>query len=102
MVCVVLWGPPSAATWHELAGQGKLQGKLLALLCTECSLVQGLTRPLMVQEVVDCVVAQVSAIAAPGSRLCLDLIPRGLLEGRVKPTRGFTNGRDVRPLLQWC
>ena len=49
------------------------------------------------QEVVDCVVGQISAIAAPGSRLCLDLIPRGLLEGRVKPTRGFTNGRDVRP-----
>lgn len=49
------------------------------------------------QDVVNCVVGQISAIAAPGSRLCLDLIPRGLLEGRVKPTRGFTNGRDVRP-----
>ncbi|KAK9836338.1 hypothetical protein WJX81_006667 [Elliptochloris bilobata] len=47
------------------------------------------------QAVVDCVVAQVSEIAAPGSRLCLDLIPRGLLEGRVRPSRGFVNGRDA-------
>lgn len=44
----------------------------------------------------DRVVAQISAVAAPGSRLCLDTIPRDLIEGRVKPSRGFINGRDVR------
>ncbi len=44
----------------------------------------------------DSVVAQISAIAAPGSRLCLDTIPRDLIEGRAKPSRGFINGRDVR------
>lgn len=46
----------------------------------------------------DSVVAQISAIAAPGSRLCLDTIPRDLIEGRAKPSRGFINGRDVRCL----
>jgi len=47
--------------------------------------------------VVDSVVAQISAVAASGSRLCLDAVPRDMLDGRVKPNRGWINGRDVRP-----
>ncbi len=44
----------------------------------------------------DSVVAQISGVAARGSRLCLDAVPLGLVEGRVKPRRGWINGRDVR------
>jgi hypothetical protein len=48
------------------------------------------------QAAVDSVVAQISGVAARGSRLCLDAVPLGLVEGRVKPRRGWINGRDVR------
>jgi len=48
------------------------------------------------QAAVDSVVAQISGVAAAGSRLCLDAVPLGLVEGRIKPRRGWINGRDVR------
>ena len=75
---------------------GQLHHRCLGLgltLTLPCLIVQVCAR----QAVVDSVVAQISAVAASGSRLCLDAVPRDMLDGRVKPNRGWINGRDVRP-----
>ena len=48
------------------------------------------------QEAVDNLLAQVSQLAAPGSRLCFDALHRDHMDGRVK-MRGYTNGANVSP-----
>ena len=48
------------------------------------------------QEAVDNLLAQVSQLAAPGSRLCFDALHRDHMDGRVK-MRGYTNGARVSP-----
>ena len=48
------------------------------------------------QEAVDNLLAQVSQLAAPRSRLCFDALHRDHMDGRVK-MRGYTNGARVRP-----
>ena len=42
----------------------------------------------------DNLLAQVSQLAAPGSRLCFDALHRNYMDGRVK-MRGYTNGARV-------
>ena len=51
-------------------------------------------RPACAQEAVDNLLAQVSQLAAPGSRLCFDALHRDHMDGRVK-MRGYTNGAKV-------
>ncbi|CAK0732255.1 hypothetical protein CVIRNUC_000105 [Coccomyxa viridis] len=46
------------------------------------------------QEAVDNLLAQVSQLAAPGSRLCFDALHRDHMDGRVK-MRGYTNGANA-------
>ena len=53
------------------------------------------------QEAVDNLLAQVSQLAAPGSRLCFDALHRDHMDGRVK-MRGYTNGARVGHLLPLC
>lgn len=50
------------------------------------------------QEAVDGLIRQVSELAAPGSRICMDMIDRAYLDGTVK-NRGFSCGSKVCFLL---
>ena len=47
------------------------------------------------QEAVDGLMRQISALAAPGSRICFDALHRDHMDGRVR-NRGFSCGVEVR------
>ena len=49
-----------------------------------------------VQNAVDGLVKQISALAGPGSRLCFDALHRAYMDGRVR-YRGYSCGSVVRP-----
>ena len=50
--------------------------------------------PCNLQEKREGLLAQLSALAAPGSRLCFDALHADYVDGRSK-CRGFTNGSEV-------
>lgn len=53
------------------------------------------------QGAVDGLMKQISALAAPGSRICFDALHRDHMDGRVR-NRGFSCGVEVRARAHAC